>query len=72
MRLALERARTYERDFDEAWDSCFGLVRWPHDTTHRREWKAILADERTKAVWRSAYYKTEAPSRQRAVGRIAA
>lgn len=65
MRLSLERARGYDRDFDQAWDSAFANVRWPHDTTHRREWKGILDDPNTKEIWRSAYYLAEPLDRRK-------
>lgn len=32
-----------------------GRVRWPHDTTHRREWKRIFADVDQQDVWRAAF-----------------
>jgi hypothetical protein len=35
--------------WDEAWKAC----KWPHDTTHRRDWKVAM--EETRGEWEAAY-----------------
>jgi hypothetical protein len=56
LRRLLEVSRRQHLTFDEAWEAAFrpGRIRWPHDTTHRRQWKAIIAAQRE--VWEGAYF----------------
>lgn len=72
LRIKLKRARAYGQDFDTAWEAAFENIRWPHDTTHRREWKAILGDPLAKEVWRAAFHHEEIDYRERAVARLIA
>jgi hypothetical protein len=83
LRCALERAREYGRDFDDAWESAVAHIRWPHDTTHRREWKEILGVEdqwgrplddcEVREVWRAAYNREEIVTpRERSLARLVA
>lgn len=44
IRALLEEARAQAMPFDVAWDWMWPKVRWPHDTVHRLEWKAVLGD----------------------------
>jgi hypothetical protein len=44
LRRLLIAAREQGLLFEEVWEPCLRQVRWPHDTTHRHEWKAILGD----------------------------
>jgi hypothetical protein len=53
LRIHLLNARTGGVDFHRAWDVAFKRVVWPHDTGHRRDWKAILDEKR--GDWRRAY-----------------
>jgi hypothetical protein len=56
VRVLLGRARGLGFAFDRAWMFALGdapqfsagRVRWPHDTDHRREWKAVFADRATR------------------------
>lgn len=73
VRVLLNVARGLDATFEQAWgyalgcapyqepDGREGLVRWPHDTDHRTEWKRVFADADAVDVWRSAY-AFEAPS----------
>lgn len=64
-RVLLGRARHLGFDFERAWLFALGTapsfsdgrVRWPHDTDHRREWKAVFAMRDTREAWRAAYCK---------------
>lgn len=81
MRILLGKARALNKDFDAAHEFAFSRIRWPHDTTHRREWKALLGDydaarevnvrreevTRQIEIWRSAYYQMRVESRFEAV-----
>lgn len=81
MRLLLDRARVLGKDFDAAYEFAFSRIRWPHDTAHRREWKALLGDysaarevgirqidvTRSLEVWRAAYYRQPVDSRFEAI-----
>lgn len=67
VRVLLARARLQALEFDRAWQYALGctpgdepvgtdgLVRWPHDTDHRREWKSVFADRLVVGAWGSAY-----------------
>lgn len=55
MRVLLGRAREHGMSFDVAWEFSWQRIRWPHDTTHRREWKAILSDASSLEVWRASF-----------------
>lgn len=55
MRILLAHARANFYAFDEAWRFAWDRIRWPHDTTHRREWKMVLPERRPPEAWRSAY-----------------
>jgi hypothetical protein len=39
--------------FEDAWELAWRQVVWPHDTDHRRQWKAALRD--TRPEWYSCY-----------------
>lgn len=81
MRLLLEKARDLGKDFDAAYEFAFSRIRWPHDTAHRREWKALLGDydaarevnvrrtevTRQMEIWRAAYYNERVDGRYEAV-----
>lgn len=59
MLKALRRAREDGEDFDQGWYRAMrsrhsGAVKWSHDTTARRDWKAALESSRDE--WRAAYY----------------
>ena len=84
MRILLGKARALDKDFESAHSFAFSRIRWPHDTTHRREWKALLGDydaarevnvrreevTRQLEIWRSAYYKMRVETRYEAVRHI--
>lgn len=53
MLVHLRRMRKNGWEFEKAWDRAFSLVKWPHATDQRRDWKEVLVV--TKADWRSAY-----------------
>lgn len=72
LRVALALARKGGFDFDTAWASAFASIRWPHDTTHRREWKKILSAPETVEAWRAAYEREACASRQLAMARLVA
>ena len=69
--VLLARARLQALEFDRAWLYALGcepggepvgtggLVRWPHDTDHRREWKSVFADGEVVGAWGSAYRHEE-------------
>ena len=61
MREMLVQSRRYGVPFEKSWDSAFARVRWPHDTEHRQEWKALLEDQR--AAWEIAFEKQGDESR---------
>lgn len=69
LRLLLAEARSSELEFEHAWGQALRCVKWPHDTSHRIEWKQILGDgkdyttpAKTFEAWRGAYYR-EVPTR---------
>jgi hypothetical protein len=54
VRVSLARSRSAAVPFDAAWAAAYANVRWPHDTIHRLQWKAVIeADEHQ---WRAAYH----------------
>lgn len=61
MREMLAASRKSNVPFEHAWVSAFAHVRWPHDTTHRNEWKDEL--EASKEDWRQAYERQGKPNR---------
>lgn len=86
MRVLLERARDRLMPFDEAWvwaigeqfvredkliDFRGGRVRWPHDTTHRIEWKQILGSRKDREVWRRSYLRQPAGEREKTLVNLA-
>lgn len=86
VRVLLESARQRAMTFDEAWvfalgdliklssgepDFVNGRVRWPHDTTHRREWKRTLADSKARKVWRAAYRNDPAKPAEKTLRHLA-
>lgn len=76
-RRLLECGRERGWAFETAWRWSYERVRWPHDTTHRREWKRVLGDSPTdprripteqRRVWQAAYERVEQSPRERAAG----
>jgi hypothetical protein len=57
-------------DFEIAWRFAFARVRWPHDTTHRREWKRIIEDPAGRDVWRRAFELEPPTARDRTLARL--
>lgn len=49
----LSRSKHWGTDFDLAWKSAWKHIVWPHDTSHRQQWKDTLLAERE--MWRRAY-----------------
>ena len=84
MRELLVNARALQKNFDDAYEFAFSRIRWPHDTTHRREWKALLGDydsarevnvrreevTRQMEIWRAAYYDLRVENRFESVRHI--
>lgn len=84
MRVLLAKARALNKDFDAAHEFALARIRWPHDTTHRREWKALLGDygaarevgvrreevTRQIEIWRAAYNGQRVEGRFQAVRHI--
>ncbi len=71
MRVLLERARERDMNFDEAWDFAFARIRWPHDTTHRREWKDIFRSVKSRRVWRSCFERQPPLEREKNLAHLA-
>ena len=81
MRVLLAKARLLGKNFDSAYLFAFSRIRWPHDTGHRREWKALLGDydaarevnvrraevTRQLEIWRAAYGDERVDSRYETV-----
>jgi hypothetical protein len=65
MRILLTHAREEAMGFEQAWAFAFSRIRWPHDTTHRREWKYVLESEKSRRVWRSCFNQEPPPARER-------
>lgn len=53
LRHHLANARNGAVGFEKAWDAAWCRLAWPHDTTHRREWKATL--EESRGLWECSY-----------------
>ena len=77
--LAFGRANRWT--FDSAWRWSFERIKWPHDTSHRQEWKAILGvlhddpgvmPARQRDVWRRAYEQSPATVADSSVGKLIA
>jgi hypothetical protein len=49
----LSISRSHGIIFEQAWDSAWVRVRWPHDTEHRKDFKKVL--EELRAYWEDAY-----------------
>lgn len=71
MRLLLDDARSRAMEFEQAWEFAFSRIRWPHDTTHRREWKAVLESKKAIAVWRSAYERAPSTETEKTLAHLA-
>jgi hypothetical protein len=71
MRVLLMRARERGMTFDAAYSFAFARIRWPHDTSHRREWKVVLADPAGVQTWREAYERTPLPKDRAAIANLA-
>lgn len=69
LRASLARQRTAGIDFDAAWDIALGRIKWPHDTVHRVQWKAII--EADRHAWRDAYEYVAPEPQQAACGALA-
>lgn len=75
MRVMLAHLRASGVPFERAREIAWERIRWPHDTTHRWEWKALLGDYQAAAMvgmrvdqvadqieaWRRAYEGEHAP-----------
>lgn len=55
LRANLERYRAVHgsADYERAFELAFGRIKWPHDTAHRMQWKAIIMGQRE--VYRRFY-----------------
>lgn len=53
MRMMLAAHREEGLGFDLAWRKAWRRIKWPWDTTHRRQWKATL--EESKGTWEECY-----------------
>jgi hypothetical protein len=71
LRVLLIHARDRGFAFDEAWEWAWARIRWPHDTTHRREWKAVLESADTHRVWGSAYRQQASSPREKVLVNLA-
>lgn len=78
-RLLLVFCRDHEWAFLVAWRWSFERVRWPHDTTARREWKQIMGDRcddprvlpaRQREMWQRAYERGEVTRSEQAGGKL--
>jgi hypothetical protein len=49
-RLRAEKGELDRRDFDAAWEACWGVMvaerAWPHATVHRRAWRQAMVATR--------------------------
>lgn len=84
LRARLQEARVEGMEFEEAWPWAFKRVKWPHDTTHRVEWKAVLGDpasaqrvgmapgQAAKQVraWRACYLREPITAREAPLQRL--
>jgi hypothetical protein len=53
LRVALAYLRCEGYLFDDAWPLALKRVVWPHDTTHRRQWREAL--RATRPEWEACY-----------------
>lgn len=53
LRRDLERFAVAGLIPERAWQIAFERIRWPHDTAQRKQWKAILENDRER--WLAAY-----------------
>ena len=53
LRASLEVLKLTGCAFEDAWELAWREVIWPHDTDHRRQWKAALKE--TRPEWGSCY-----------------
>lgn len=67
--------------FETSWRWAYERVRWPHDTTHRKEWKGILGEShddpranpvKQREAWQSAYEGASQSDREHSVGMLVA
>lgn len=87
VRVLLERAREQGFTFERAWvwalgtpytrddgrlDFTGGRVRWPHDTSHRVEWKEVLGGEESIRVWRACFERAPVPKDAKPLSLLAA
>jgi hypothetical protein len=80
-RKLLQYGRQRDWPFETAWRWSFERVKWPHDTTHRKEWKAVLGDRhddprpvptKQREAWRSAYEGAAQSPKEQSVGLLVA
>jgi hypothetical protein len=80
-RKLLEYGRERDWPFETAWRWAYERVRWPHDTTHRREWKKVLGESpddprktpvQQREAWRSAYERRSQSPREQSAGMLVA
>ena len=81
MRKLLVFGREHGWEFELAWRWSYERVKFPHDTTHRREWKQVLGERHDDAraiptlqrdAWHSAYDRLPQTPRERSVGLLIA
>lgn len=53
LRHALQEAKARALTFDDAWAWAMRQIIWPHDTTHRQQWRRALLS--TRSEWRACY-----------------
>lgn len=71
LRVLLEHGRDRDMSFELAWEFAWTRIRWPHDTTHRREWKAVLEQRDTRRVWQAAYNREPSSPREQILVNLA-
>lgn len=65
MRIFLARARIQGFAFEVAWAWAWERVKWPHDTTARRDWKRVLKQPTVRGSFERAYcFRAKAPREQ--------
>jgi len=57
----LERMRLAGVPWPRAWEVAFDRIKWPHDTAHRRQWKAVLLGQQDD--YEESYYRERRRSR---------
>lgn len=65
----LARFRAAGLDFEAAWEVTFDRIKWPHNTAHRMQWKAII--EAGRHQWEAAYLYVPPIAPIEAVGSLA-